>query len=46
MIYDDPNGSPFLTAVQRLREQRQRKQRQTRQAKQRLRVLLRKKRDF
>jgi hypothetical protein len=45
MIYDEPETSRFLAAVQRLKRQRRRKERQTRLAKQRVRATLRKMRD-
>jgi hypothetical protein len=45
MIYDEPETSRFLAAVQRLKRQQRRKERQTRLAKQRVRAALRKMRD-
>ena len=45
MIYGEPETSRFLAAVQRLKRQQRRKELQTRQAKQRVRAVLRKKRE-
>jgi hypothetical protein len=45
VIYEEPETSRFLAAVQRLKRQQRRKQRETRLAKQRVRAALRKIRD-
>ena len=44
MLYDEPEASKFIAAVQRLKRQQQRSARQTRRAKQRIRNRLRKQR--
>jgi hypothetical protein len=45
MIYGEPEAAQFLAAVQRLKRQRQQRERQTRLAKQRVRTVLRRRRD-
>jgi hypothetical protein len=45
MIYQEPETSRFLAAVQRLKRHQRRKEQQTRQAKQRVRAALRKMRE-
>jgi hypothetical protein len=45
MLYGEPETPQFLAAVQRLKKQQRKKEKQTREARERVRVVLRKKRE-